>query len=88
MVTFGDAKEMRQALVEMDKHMVSSEMASSEAGMASLVQHVLYVKLAEVRHVFCVTLVDMSRTVVRRGESRAQCDLSREAVPRLDRARN
>ena len=46
---FGDPKELRQALVEMDKHMVSSEMTSSEGGMASLVQHVLYVKLAEVR---------------------------------------
>ena len=48
MVTFSDPKELRQALIEMDHHMVSSEMTASEGGLASLVQHVLHVKLTEV----------------------------------------
>lgn len=48
MVTFSDPKELRQALVEMDHHMVSSEMTAPEGGLASLVQHVLHVKLTEV----------------------------------------
>ena len=48
MVTFSDPKEMRQALMEMDHHMVSSEMTAPEGGLASLVQHVLRVKLTEV----------------------------------------
>jgi hypothetical protein len=48
MVTFSDPKELRQALIEMDKHMVSSETMVPEGGLASLVQHVLHVKLTEV----------------------------------------
>ena len=48
MVTFSDPKELRQALIEMDHHMVSSEMTAPEGGLASLVQHVLHVKLTEV----------------------------------------
>ena len=52
MVTFADPKELRQALVEMDHHMVSSEMTAPEGGLASLVQHVLRVKLTEVWHTF------------------------------------
>ena len=52
MVTFADPRELRQALVEMDHHMVSSEMTAPEGGLASLVQHVLRVKLTEVCHTF------------------------------------
>ena len=48
MVTFSDPKELRQALIEMDHHMVSSEMTAPEGGLASLVQHVLHVHLTEV----------------------------------------
>lgn len=48
MVTFSDPKELRQALLEMDHHLVSSEMTAPEGGLASLVQHVLHVKLTEV----------------------------------------
>jgi len=48
MVTFSDPKELRQALIEMDHHMVSSEMTAPEGGLASLVQHVLHVQLTEV----------------------------------------
>lgn len=48
MVTFSDPKELRQALIEMNHHMVSSEMTAPEGGLASLVQHVLHVKLTEV----------------------------------------
>lgn len=50
MVTFSDPKELRQALLEMDHHMVSSEMTAPEGGLASLVQHVLHVKLTEVEN--------------------------------------
>ncbi|XP_022781948.1 uncharacterized protein LOC111322968 [Stylophora pistillata] len=49
-VTFSDPKELRQALVEMDHHMVSTEMSAPEGGLASLVQHVLHVKLTEVEN--------------------------------------
>ena len=52
MVTFADPRELRQALVEMDHHMVSSEMTAPEGGLASLVQHVLRVKLTEVCQTF------------------------------------
>lgn len=56
MVTFSDPKELRQALIEMDHHMVSSEMTAPEGGLASLVQHVLHVQLTEVSALECYHL--------------------------------
>ena len=58
MVTFSDPKELRQALVEMDQHMVSSEMTAPEGGLASLVQHVLRVKLTEVTRVHVISAIN------------------------------
>ncbi|XP_048584846.1 uncharacterized protein LOC5508594 isoform X2 [Nematostella vectensis] len=48
MVMFSDGKELRQALTEMNKHMVSSENVAPEGGLTSLIQHVLDVQLTEV----------------------------------------
>ena len=46
---FANPKELRRALIEMDKHVVSSEMTVPEGGLANLVQYVLRVKLTEVK---------------------------------------
>ena len=64
MVTFSDPKELRQALVEMDHHMVSSEMTAPEGGLASLVQHVLHVKLTEVWTHFLEAIRQLRSTAV------------------------
>lgn len=71
MVTFSDPKELRQALIEMDHHMVSSEMTAPEGGLASLVQHVLHVKLTEVSTLECqhLPLIDLNNLVLFFSES-------------------
>ena len=54
MVTFADLKEMRKALCEMDKHVVSNELGHPDVGLTSVVQHILHVKLAKVSHCFII----------------------------------